>query len=306
VARTTRLADAANSDNPATLVEATTTVVSESSNILVVSGATTNVVPSTQSQSRTAIPKVNPTALTSALDLSRPGPELSPLSTTRDGGRTASTPIREASTMFSGLAKPLPSATLKELSQMAIHEVEVGALRQLIFNLNQISADVGDVVRFTFRSFNHSLVQSSLAKPCVSNNEFHSGFRQFNAANSQLMTLSFTVNNPEPQFFFCQQTLPASHCERGMVFAINPGESMDTFLENVGTVSHWKAESASASAAFPTIVVGKDSAVSFPGTGTATGPSVTGIQLKSLSSNVAVSTGAGVSSTALPIFSRMV
>jgi hypothetical protein len=29
------------------------------------------------------------------------------------------------------------------------------------------------------------------------------------------------------------ETMPMSHCDRGMVFAINPGESMNTFLDNI-------------------------------------------------------------------------
>jgi hypothetical protein len=113
------------------------------------------------------------------------------------------------------------------------HHVEVGQFGQLFFQPNQVDAEVGDVVKFRFRSFNHTLTQSSLEEPCVSTGQFDSGFRQFNPVDSLLKTLSFSVNDPAPQYFFCHQELPVNHCRRGMVFAINPGESMDRFLMNV-------------------------------------------------------------------------
>jgi plastocyanin len=113
------------------------------------------------------------------------------------------------------------------------HHVEVGPFGQLFFQPSQVDAEVGDVVKFKFRSFNHTLTQSSLEEPCVSSSQFDSGFRQFNPADSLFKTLSFSVNDPAPQYFFCHQQLPVNHCRRGMVFAINPGESMDRFLMNV-------------------------------------------------------------------------
>jgi len=254
-------------------------------------GITSNAVPWAHSQNGTAIPGLDPATTTTAWRI------------------TASTAISEASAVLSKLATPAPPITLREISQAAVHDVEIGAFGQLIFNPNQVTADVGDIVRFTFRSFNHSLVQSSLEQPCVPNDQFHSGFRQFNAADSKLMMLSFTVNSPEPQFFFCQQTTPVSHCDRGMVFAINPGEDMGSFLDNVSHESQWKAESATANASFPTLAVGKGpevSGVSFAGIGTPTGASVSGVLLKSVSSNVAISTGDATSNTVAPFLSRMV
>jgi hypothetical protein len=113
------------------------------------------------------------------------------------------------------------------------HHVEVGPFGQLFFQPSQVDAEVGDVVEFRFRSFNHTLTQSSLEEPCVSSDQFDSGFRQFNPADSLLKTISFSVNDPAPQYFFCHQKLPVNHCRRGMVFVINPGESMDSFLMNV-------------------------------------------------------------------------
>lgn len=121
-------------------------------------------------------------------------------------------------------------ATIMNLPQ--IHDVEVGPFGQLRFQPNTINATVGEIVRFTFRAFNHTLTQSSLEQPCVSSNQFDSGFRQFNAANTSNMIVSFSINSPEPQFFYCHQTEPVSHCDASMVFAINPGLKMDQFLSN--------------------------------------------------------------------------
>jgi len=44
-------------------------------------------------------------------------------------------------------------------------------------------------------------------------------------------TALYTVQDTNPVWFYCQQT---GHCQKGMVFAINPGESGDlvVFQEN--------------------------------------------------------------------------
>jgi len=86
-------------------------------------------------------------------------PGLDPATTTTGWGITVSTAIGEASAVPSKLATPAPPTTLRKISQAAVHDVEIGAFNQLIFNPNLVTADVGDVVRFTFCSFNHSLVK---------------------------------------------------------------------------------------------------------------------------------------------------
>jgi hypothetical protein len=110
--------------------------------------------------------------------------------------------------------------------------VQVGPGADLLFQPNYMDANVGDTVLFQFFKLNHTLTQSTLERPCTPDHRFDSGFRQFNPTNQLGMTLSFSVNTFDPQWFFCRQNVPVSHCQAGMVFAINPGDQMDDFLSN--------------------------------------------------------------------------
>lgn len=117
-------------------------------------------------------------------------------------------------------------------SASTTYQVEVGANGQDIFEPNNVNAPVGSVISFTFRGLNHTLTESSLEQPCLSAQQFDSGFTMYNAANTEDMKLSFTVNSPGPRWFFCAQTDDVNHCHEGMVFAINPGLDLDTFIAN--------------------------------------------------------------------------
>jgi hypothetical protein len=98
---------------------------------------------------------------------------------------------------------------------------------------NQLNANVGDHIIFKFGALNHTLTQSTLENPCARVGRFDSGFDQFNPTDRKGLTLALTVNSLEPQWFFCRQDYPSSHCHAGMVFALNPGDKMGTFLANV-------------------------------------------------------------------------
>lgn len=98
----------------------------------------------------------------------------------------------------------------------------------LVFSPNNITAAVGDVVQFTFNPKNHSVTQSSFAQPCTPlYGGFDTGFLP--VANgteaSSLPTRQFTVNDTKPIWIHCRQAAntAASHCGKGMVFAVNPG-----------------------------------------------------------------------------------
>ncbi|KAF2812819.1 uncharacterized protein BDZ99DRAFT_353451, partial [Mytilinidion resinicola] len=112
------------------------------------------------------------------------------------------------------------------------HLVQVGGQGNLIFSPTYISAPVGDVIHFKFLKLNHTLSQSSLEDPCTPNNVFDTGFIHFNPQNRTDYALDFLIQNSNPQWFFCRQEIPLSHCHAGMVFAINPGSNMDEFLVN--------------------------------------------------------------------------
>jgi hypothetical protein len=85
------------------------------------------------------------------------------------------------------------------------------------------------------RALNHTLTQSTLQNPCSASGGFETGFTRFNPDDHLGSIVSFVVEQPNPQWFFCRQEHPRPHCQAGMVFAINPGDSMNEFLENART-----------------------------------------------------------------------
>lgn len=113
-----------------------------------------------------------------------------------------------------------------------IHHVAVGSQGSPTFVPQWLNANIGDQIVFKFHALNHTLTQSSLERPCASLQQFDTGFNQFNPHSRDKLVTIITVNSLEPQWFFCRQNTPASHCHMGMVFAINPGDQMDTFFQN--------------------------------------------------------------------------
>lgn len=103
--------------------------------------------------------------------------------------------------------------------------VVVGFNDTLSFNptsLNNVSN--GDVVNFQFVSKNHSVTQSTFADPCTAAG-VSSGFQNVSdPTGSSFPTWSITIENTTaPLWFFCAQvTANSTHCQQGMVFAINP------------------------------------------------------------------------------------
>lgn len=95
------------------------------------------------------------------------------------------------------------------------------------------NANIGDQIVFEFHALNHTLTQSTLERPCVPLQQFDTGFNQFNPHSQDKLVTIITDNSLKPQWFFCRQNTPASHCHMCMVFAINPGDQMDTFIRKV-------------------------------------------------------------------------
>ncbi|KAK0463861.1 Cupredoxin [Desarmillaria tabescens] len=112
----------------------------------------------------------------------------------------------------------------------ADHLVTVGDGGMLAFNPTSVTAVQGDTVTFSFRAGNHSATQSTFAFPCTKSG-IDSGFVPI--ANSTVFgQWTFTVDNSStPLWFFCAQT---GHCEKGMVFAVNPTQekTFQAFLAN--------------------------------------------------------------------------
>lgn len=93
-----------------------------------------------------------------------------------DEEMTASTTVEKALVIFLSLAMSLVFTNSSALSQMTIHFIKINTFDQLIFNLNQITIEIDNTIRFIFCFFNYSLMQLSLNNSCNSNNQFHSEF----------------------------------------------------------------------------------------------------------------------------------
>ncbi|KAH0543817.1 hypothetical protein FGG08_001856 [Glutinoglossum americanum] len=144
---------------------------------------------------------------------------------------------------------------------------------------------------FQFMKNNHTVTQSTFAKPCVkmSGGEcpltrtegkerkkahalagFDSNFMP-NVNNTQVPppTASYTVTSKDPTWFYCKQKT-GNHCGKGMVFAINPTaeKSLDMFksmaIQQNGTTSTTAAASAGTSTAVTLIANPPGSSVQAP------------------------------------------
>ncbi|KZS86634.1 hypothetical protein SISNIDRAFT_542813 [Sistotremastrum niveocremeum HHB9708] len=115
------------------------------------------------------------------------------------------------------------------------HFVSVGGVNsdgtpKLMFDPNNIVAQPGDKVMFQFNVKNHTATQSAFQEPCAPLSDqfgqhigFDSGFMPFNPNVTSVMpTFTIRVNDTKPIWGYCRQVAsPKTHCESGMVFAIN-------------------------------------------------------------------------------------
>ncbi|KAF9733722.1 extracellular serine-rich protein [Paraphaeosphaeria minitans] len=110
-------------------------------------------------------------------------------------------------------------------SSSQIVEIVVGAAGQLAFNPNSVSVTPGTTLRFDFLGLNHTLTQSSSASLCHNSSGVDTGFQQFNPQNvSGTFLVDYLVESDRPQWFYCAQNEPISHCQSGMVFSVNPSD----------------------------------------------------------------------------------
>jgi len=131
-------------------------------------------------------------------------------------------------TSFPGSPDPTPSSLAG-----SVILVDVGANGQLAFSPPNVIAKPRDTVRFTFKSKNHTVTQSSFNDPCrklqftstTGQIGFDSGFNPVAAGATAFPSFDVIVNDTAPIWVYCRQTIPAVHCGTGMVFAINSDES---------------------------------------------------------------------------------
>jgi len=112
----------------------------------------------------------------------------------------------------------------------------------LVFQPEQVYANVGDTVYFNFTQGNHTAIQSLFATPCLpanyannTINGFYSGFRPTNNGTAfSGLTVEITPDLQNTTLWFYDWTL----CGKGGVGAINPNNSygsyqnFDAFLRN--------------------------------------------------------------------------
>ncbi|KAJ7915488.1 hypothetical protein B0H13DRAFT_1999914, partial [Mycena leptocephala] len=111
----------------------------------------------------------------------------------------------------------------------AVIEVTVGGVGVIAYTPNQVQANIGDVIQFTFKQKNHTITRSTLANPCsplVGEGAFDSGFVPVAANETDFPLAQFTVQDTNPVWVYCRQ---AGHCAQGMVFAVNPGDKFAAF-----------------------------------------------------------------------------
>ncbi|KAI0503064.1 hypothetical protein F5B22DRAFT_576404 [Xylaria bambusicola] len=121
-------------------------------------------------------------------------------------------------------------ACLSSLAAAAHIEVTVGKDSKLEFNPPSIKAEIGDTITYKFFSKNHAVAQSTFADPCqLQENGIFSGFTPNASPDTAAPTdFTITVNDTKPLWFYCPQT-NGNHCQSGMVHAVNPPETGNTF-----------------------------------------------------------------------------
>lgn len=176
--------------------------------------------------------------------------------------------------------------------------VIVGQGGALSFTPTTATVQAGDVLAFQFQSKNHTVTQSSFARPCEINTEnpgsppVDSGFFPVPQGANSFPEWSITLNSiTGPLWFYCRQ---AQHCSAsGMVFAVNPtpDQTFEAFRANA--MGQTQGGGAGGAAGGGGITVNNST------TGT---PSVTGAQ--ATASSGAMRTGG--SATALLTFAGLV
>jgi plastocyanin len=138
--------------------------------------------------------------------------------------------ITTAMLVFASFAGAMPSKRAP-----VNHDVIVGGPGILRYNPPSIEANVGDTISFTFMQKNHTVTQSTLASPCSPlAGGFDSGFVPVPDSNTAgpFPKANFTVKDTNPIWVYCRQS---THCQSGMVFAVNPGDKLAQFQQNAAT-----------------------------------------------------------------------
>jgi plastocyanin len=103
------------------------------------------------------------------------------------------------------------------------HDVSVGK-DGLKMDPDNIQAEVGDIINFSFYPRNHSIAQASYETPCepmsgTDTQPIFSGFFPVEERDEESKQMfSITINNTDTIWLYCSQ---GSHCKEGQVMVIN-------------------------------------------------------------------------------------
>jgi len=162
------------------------------------------------------------------------------------------------------------TATASAASSSGTITVEVGN-GGITFKPDSVTAAVGTKIKFMFYPENHSVAQSTFAKPCVPSGDtaFFSGFIPV-ATGETGKSFTMTVTNSNPIWLYCSQ---GQHCQAGMSMVINPPTS------GANTLNAYKAAAKSVSASQSPSTITEEgtstSTSSTSGTSTSTSASTT-------------------------------
>jgi len=128
-------------------------------------------------------------------------------------------------------------ATYHEAPQgtVKVHEVQVGKDGKLTYWPEKVTAEVGDMVQFTFHPKNHTVTQSDFEHPCLPINQFvsnvtgiKSGFMPVAAGAQNLPVFTVPITDKKPIWVYCGQK---GHCQQGMAMVINENAASGKTLE---------------------------------------------------------------------------
>ncbi|GFZ49219.1 hypothetical protein JCM24511_06969 [Saitozyma sp. JCM 24511] len=118
------------------------------------------------------------------------------------------------------LVKNLIPAFALFMGQMALAAtvtVHVAPGGQLAFSPNDVQANPGDTVMFTWDTAGHSVTQTTFDNPCGGGGGFNAGIMTTSGATFNVM-----INDTSPIFVQC---IVDGHCAAGMVMTINANDS---------------------------------------------------------------------------------
>ncbi|ROW03739.1 hypothetical protein VMCG_05372 [Cytospora schulzeri] len=140
----------------------------------------------------------------------------------------AAVAIVSAAPTNTAVGSPSKTVTLTRVT----HSIVAGLGGALVFDPDNVVAEIGDIVEWHFLPKNHSVAQSSFGQPCVPDaslaQPFFSGF-QPSASGQAPNVFQIVVQDADPIWYYCAQT-NGNHCQNGMSGVINQNFSSPNTL----------------------------------------------------------------------------